>query len=336
LQPKIEKCIFVGYSEDVKGYRLLQPHCNEIIIRRDVKFDENLLACKPNLAIVPSSAYEPSSTFEPSSILILVSSSDGDSEDENSPPPDHLPPNEFFEPEPTLVPSLPRWVHSTQEAVGGLVDDPLDHHQTRSQFQRASFLLAQVFETHDIEPFEEASGHLDWDTTMNEEYCSLMKNYTWNLVPLPKGRKLFRCKWVYRTKYASDESVERHKARLVAKVFSQVEGIDYKETFSHVAKMNSIRLVLSLVASHKWEVHQMDVKSAFLHGDLQEEIYMEQPHGYVQNDSSIFITLRNLFMVLSKLPELSMPKWTTFLLTLDSVDAILILMSIPRKYEAIL
>jgi hypothetical protein len=97
-----------------------------------------------------------------------------------------------------------------------------------------------------------------------------MENDTWDLVSLPKGRKCIRCKWVYRTKYASDESVERKKARLVAKVFSQVEGIDYNETFSPVAKMNSICLVLSLVASHKWEVHHMDVRYTFLHGDFQE------------------------------------------------------------------
>ena len=101
------------------------------------------------------------------------------------------------------------------------------------------------------------------------------------IVPLPKGRKLIRCKWIYRSKYASDGSVERLKERSVAKGFSQVEGIDYNETFSHVAKMNSIHLVLSLAALNNWEVHQMDVKSSFLHGDLQEEIYMEQPLGYV-------------------------------------------------------
>jgi hypothetical protein len=130
--------------------------------------------------------------------------------------------------------------------------------------------LAQVSKTHDPETFAEASSHLDWDTTMNEEYHSLMENDTWDIVPLPKGRKLFRCKWVYKTKYASDGSVERHKARLVSKGFSQVEGIDYNETFSPVAKMNSICLVLSLASSHKWEVHQMDVKSAFLHGYLKE------------------------------------------------------------------
>jgi hypothetical protein len=97
-----------------------------------------------------------------------------------------------------------------------------------------------------------------------------MENDTWDLVPLPKGRKLVICKWVYINKYASKISVERHKAWLVSKGFSQVEGIDYNETFSPVAKMNSILLILSLVASHKWEVHHMDVKSSFLHGDFQE------------------------------------------------------------------
>jgi hypothetical protein len=133
LQPKSEKCIFVGYSEDVKGYRLLQPHCNEIIIGRDVKFDENILAYEPNLAfvpslackpisaIVPSLAYDPSSEFVPSFIPIRVSSSDDDSEDENPPPPAHPPPDDSFEPEPAPVPSLPRWVHSTQLVVLSMI-----------------------------------------------------------------------------------------------------------------------------------------------------------------------------------------------------------------------
>ena len=115
---------------------------------------------------------------------------------------------------------------------------------------------------------------------MKEEYKSLLANDTWDLVPLPKGRKLVRCKWVYRTKYGPDGKVDKRKDILVAKVFSQVEGIDYIETFSHVAKMNSIHLVLSLDASYKWEVHQIDVKSAFLHEDLHEEIYIEQPPGF--------------------------------------------------------
>jgi hypothetical protein len=104
LQLKSEKCIFVGYFEDVKGSILLQPHCNEIIIRRDVKFDENLLVCEPNSTIMPSSAYNPYSVFVPSSISIMVYSSNDESEDENPPLPAHLPPYESFEPEPALAP----------------------------------------------------------------------------------------------------------------------------------------------------------------------------------------------------------------------------------------
>jgi hypothetical protein len=108
LQPKSEKCIFVGYSEDVKGYRLLQPHFNEITLRRDVKFDENILACEPNSAFVPSSACEPSLAFVPYSVPILDCSSNDESEDEIPPPPAVIPPDESFEPEQAPVTPLPR------------------------------------------------------------------------------------------------------------------------------------------------------------------------------------------------------------------------------------
>ena len=131
---KVKSAYFFGYSEDVKGYKLLQPHSHDIIIRRDVKFDENILAYEPNLAGVPSLAYEPDSVIVPSS-----SSSNfhdrfptpvfhDDSEDENPPPPAHVPP---------IAPAqlLPRWVRSTCEAAGDLADDPRDQRRTCSQFQ---------------------------------------------------------------------------------------------------------------------------------------------------------------------------------------------------------
>eukprot|EP00253_Pinus_taeda_P016715 PITA_16715 len=149
---------------------------------------------------------------------------------------------------------------------------------------------------------------------MNEEYHSLLANDTWDLVPLLKGRKLVRCKWVYRTKYGPDGKVDKHKARLVPKGFSQVEGIDYTETFSPIAKMNSIRLVLSLAASLKWEVHQMDVKSAFLHGDLHEEIYMEQPIGFIQTASSLVCRLKKSLYGLKQAPRAWYAKMDNFLL----------------------
>jgi hypothetical protein len=130
--------------------------------------------------------------------------------------------------------------------------------------------LAHVSKNYDIDKFTKVLGHLVWDATMKEEYKSLLANDTWDLVPLLKDKKLVRCKWVYITKYGPYGKVDKQKARLVAKCFSQVEGIGYTETFAPVAKMKSIHLVLSLAASYKWEVHQMDVKSAFLHGDLHE------------------------------------------------------------------
>ena len=110
---------------------------------------------------------------------------------------------------------------------------------------------------------------------------SLRVNKTWVLSPLPPGRKAIGCKWVLRIKKGVDGSVEKFKARLVAKGYAQKEGLDFNETFAPVAKMTSIRTLLALAAQYGLEVHQMDVKTAFLNGDLEEEIYMEQPEGFV-------------------------------------------------------
>jgi hypothetical protein len=109
---------------------------------------------------------------------------------------------------------------------------------------------------------------------MNEEYNSLIENQTWDLVPLPSDQKLVRCKWIYRKRKA-DGLVIRYKESLVAKGFQQFHGIDYNETFAPVANMDSIQLALAIATTRKWEVHHMDVKNAFLHGDIKEEIYME-------------------------------------------------------------
>jgi hypothetical protein len=130
---------------------------------------------------------------------------------------------------------------------------------------------------------------------MQEEYNSLLKNQTWDLVPLPSGRKIFRCRWVYRTKSAANGQINRYKVRLVAKGFQQVHGIDYDETFALVAKMDSIRLALSIVTTKGWEVHHMDVKNAFLHSDLSEEIYMEQPQGFMQDSSLVCRLKKSLY-----------------------------------------
>ena len=103
---------------------------------------------------------------------------------------------------------------------------------------------------------------------MNEEMATLEANDTWELVPLPKGKKAIGCKWVYKIKNKADGSIERYKARLVAKGYVQTYGIDYEETFAPVAKMATVRAVIVVATSKGWIMHQMDVKNAFLHGEL--------------------------------------------------------------------
>ncbi|RVX01765.1 Retrovirus-related Pol polyprotein from transposon TNT 1-94 [Vitis vinifera] len=120
-----------------------------------------------------------------------------------------------------------------------------------------------------------------WKEAINDEMDSIMSNQTWELVDLPPGSKPIGCKWVFRRKYHTDGMIQTFKARLVAKGFKQREGIDYFDTYAPVARTTSIRILFALASIHNLFVHQMDVKTAFLNRDLNEEVYMEQPEGFV-------------------------------------------------------
>jgi hypothetical protein len=123
---------------------------------------------------------------------------------------------------------------------------------------------------HDVEPtcFEQAVGNPKWDNAMDEEMATLDANATWELVALLKDKKAIGCKWVYKVKHNIDGSVNRYKARLIAKGYAQTYGIDYEETYSLVAKMISVRAIIAMAATKGWSLPQMDVNNAFLHGDL--------------------------------------------------------------------
>ena len=129
----------------------------------------------------------------------------------------------------------------------------------------------------------EAMNNPKWIQAIEEEMKALQKNDTWALVPLPERKKTVGCRWVFSIKHKTDGSVEKYKARHVAKGYTQTYGVDYQETFSHVAKLNIVRVLISLAANLEWPLHQFDVKNAFLHGDLEEEVYMDIPPGFVSS-----------------------------------------------------
>src|SRR5713101_2939269 len=110
---------------------------------------------------------------------------------------------------------------------------------------------------------------------MTEEYQSIMKNDVWDIVPKPKGKSVVSSKWICKIKHVDDGSIEKYNARFVARGFSQKEGIDYEETFAPVARYTSIRAIMALASVMKWKIHQMDVKTAFLNGVVEEEVYVE-------------------------------------------------------------
>jgi hypothetical protein len=135
--------------------------------------------------------------------------------------------------------------------------------------------IAFLEEPQNIEEALTCENSKEWECAMQEEYDSLMANNKWTLEPLLGGRKPISCKWVFKIKEGANGEVERYKARLVARGFTQTYGVDYNETFAPVTKFTSIRYILALATLEDMQIHQMDVKTTFLNGELEEEIYME-------------------------------------------------------------
>ena len=277
LEPRAKKCIFLGYASGVKGYRLYcpDPKSPKFVISRDVTFDECSMLHSKRESCNPCNLEKDDST---QSEVELEIGNEGpsqnpatrqtDQEDEPNPDPDE---DELVVEEYSIARDRPR----------------REIRRPQRYINVASYALSVAQETGgDGEPstYLEAIQSADsdkWVVAMNEEMESLYKNGTWVLVPPPKGKKIVGCKWVFKRKEDSS-GVEnaRYKARLVAKGYSQVQGVDFIDVFSPVVKHSSIRILLALVAMHDLELEQLDVKTAFLYGDLEEKIYMKQPEGF--------------------------------------------------------
>ncbi|GJV99399.1 ribonuclease H-like domain, reverse transcriptase, RNA-dependent DNA polymerase [Tanacetum coccineum] len=145
--------------------------------------------------------------------------------------------------------------------------------------------------------YKEASSDQKWIEAMKVKLDSINRNNTWELTTLPKGHKAIGLKWVFKTKKDANGNIIKHKARLVAKGYIQQHGIDFEEVFAPVARMEIIWLLIAIATNNKWEVHHLDVKSAFLHGDLKEEVYVTQPEGFVkrQDNGKVYRLIKALY-----------------------------------------
>jgi Reverse transcriptase (RNA-dependent DNA polymerase) len=134
--------------------------------------------------------------------------------------------------------------------------------------------------------YQEVVENPIWCNAVKEELKALEKNKIWVIVPLPKEKRPIGCKWVYKIKYHSDGTIKCYKVRLVAKGYTQIYRIDYEKTFAPVAKMNTVKILLSIAVNKKWTLHQMNIKNTFFQGTLEEEVYMSLSPGYTQKNNS--------------------------------------------------
>jgi hypothetical protein len=175
--------------------------------------------------------------------------------------------------------------------------------------------LISISDPGTIEEALEGENRSHWKEAIEDEMLAHAKNRTWTLTQLPKGKKTIKSKWVFKTKLKADGSIDRYKARLVAKGFTQKPGIYYQETFSPVVRYDSVRVIMSLASHYDMEMIQFDVKTAFLYGDLEEEIFMTQPEGKDDGTGRVCLLKKGLYG-LKQAPRCWNTKVHSFLTTL--------------------
>ena len=318
LEAKSQRMIFVGYDRLRKAYRLVKPGTSEVSFSRDVKFNENSFSGRIHHGTCSNGRdngsldveffgsndargveYEHVALDESGTIPDEDESNEKDTGDETSGSSTgtttadvSTSSDDLDQPQPVLRRSArePKPKQFPDYLVG---DDYEDFFEALDRQHAASATEEKVGEVG-LEPktVDQALNGPDsakWKDAMQKEYDSLLKNGVFSLVPSPKDRNIVDNKWVFKIKRNADGSVERFKARLVARGFSQQPGVDYTETFSPVTRFSSVRTVLAIANQLDMDIHQMDVETAFLNGDLDEEIFMKQPTGFVMKGKENFV-----------------------------------------------
>ncbi|KAJ0726566.1 putative RNA-directed DNA polymerase [Helianthus annuus] len=293
-------CVFLGYSTLHHGYRCFDPKTNRLYVARHVRFHEHVFPFQPSPRAsqpspIPTSPYYssyPTSHTVPSAPSNSPTSFPLPESPTNSPSPNQptTPTGPTSAPDSTSSTS-PNQPTSAPSASPIPTPPPPPPIRTRPPNLRPNPKKTNRYNpsanTSYISPpteptsFSVANKDPHWRQAMADEYSALVRNGTWSLVPRSPNTNVVDCKWVYKMKQDQTGAITRYKARLVAKGFRQQPGVDYHDTFSPVIKATTIRTVLSIAVTKGWPLRQLDVQNAFLHGDLKETVYLQQPPGFV-------------------------------------------------------
>jgi hypothetical protein len=309
LDPRAQKCIFLGYSTTQKGYKCYHPPSTKILVSMDVTFledqayfsggdlehslqGENLQSEEKSWNVLPT--LELNSVPSSGPALDSREQASLDQSNDQLVVPVTGNPEIVSSLEPTTPvdshvddSNMPIALRKSTRTCPSIYRYPISNYVSSHRLSPSCKAFANQLSSVSIpKNLQEALNNPRWKAAMVEEMEALQKNSTWKLVELPKDKKTVGCKWVFTVKHKADGSIERFKARLVAKGYTQTYGIDYQETFAPVAKINTIRVLLSLAANLEWPLQQFDVKNAFLHGDLEEEVYMDFPPGFSTSSES--------------------------------------------------
>ncbi|KAL0408303.1 UNVERIFIED_CONTAM: Retrovirus-related Pol polyprotein from transposon TNT 1-94 [Sesamum radiatum] len=282
------KCLFLGYCSNQKGFRLYDLDNEQLIVSRDVVFHEKTLPLRvtsstPNhdapLPLISIADNSPTDTLTPA---FTPSSAPSSPEAK----PIHVSPTAHIPTSPHLPSPLPRPLRHSRRTIHKLLW--LSDYGCNHTFSFAhQYFVAQLSILQEPRSYAQARGNVEWEKAMADEIQTIENNNTWSLTPLPKGKQVIGSKWVYKLKLGPSGSVSRYKACLVAKRYTQVEGVDYTESFSPITKSVTVRLFLGIASAYFWPVRQLDINNAFLHGRLDEEVYMTPPDRYLVKPSLV-------------------------------------------------
>ncbi|KAE8725434.1 Indole-3-acetic acid-amido synthetase GH3.17 [Hibiscus syriacus] len=309
---KAVRCIFVGYDSQRKGWKCCDPISGRCYTSRNMVFDEASSWWSSEKEVLSDSReFGDKLQQKMGEHDVQLQTSSDELEDPND---DDVEQRVTQNPWQTGVYQQPNEEGGPSETEESIPQSQL-RRSTRIRRPNPKYAnTAIIEEATEPETFEEASKSSEWMTDMKEEIDALQQNQTWDIVPKIKDVKPISCKWVYKIKRRPDGSIERYKARLVARGFSQQYGLDYDETFSPVAKLTTVRVLLALAANKDWNLWQMDVKNAFLHGELDREIYMTQPMGFQSQDHPEYVCkLRKALYGLKQAPRAWYGKIAEFL-----------------------